>query len=86
MSNIIDTLTSGRIGSGCQIFFPPRGLIDLRSTKVAAYILAAGVYAAICLTVVRADRFWIAQALIAALVVAEVTDGVIKVVLYRRGT
>jgi Flp pilus assembly protein protease CpaA len=60
-------------------------LIDLRSTRVAAYILAAGIYAAIVLAVVQADRFWIAQALIAALVVAEITDGVIKVTLYRRG-
>ena len=60
-------------------------LIDLRSTRVAAYILAAGVYAGIGLSVVQVERFWIAQALIAALVIAEITDGVIKVVLYRRG-
>lgn len=60
-------------------------LIDLRSTRVAAYILAAGVYAGIGLAVVQVERFWIAQALIAALVIAEITDGVIKVALYRRG-
>jgi amino acid transporter len=60
-------------------------LIDLRSTRVAAYILAAGVFAGIGLAVVQADRFWIAQALIAALVVAEITDGIVKVALYRRG-
>jgi len=60
-------------------------LIDLRSTRVAAYILATGVFAGIGLAVVQADRFWIAQALIAALVIAEITDGVVKVALYRRG-
>jgi hypothetical protein len=60
-------------------------LIDLRTTQVAAYILAAGVFAGIGLAVVQADRFWIAQALIGALVIAEVVDGVMKLMLYRRG-
>ncbi|MEU8662473.1 hypothetical protein AB0C31_38065, partial [Actinoplanes philippinensis] len=60
-------------------------LIGLRGTRVGAYILAAGVCAGIWLAVIRADGFWIAQALIAALVVAQIADGVTKVVLYRRG-
>jgi hypothetical protein len=33
----------------------------------------------------QSDTFWIAQALIGALVLAEVTEGVSKLVLYRRG-
>ncbi len=61
-------------------------LVVLRSERIAGYVLAAGVFAGIGLAMVQVDRFWIAQALIAALVLAEVTDGIIKVVLYRRGT
>lgn len=60
-------------------------LIVLRSTEIAAYILAAGVFTGIGLAIVQVDRFWIAQALIAALVIAEITDGVVKLILYRRG-
>ena len=60
-------------------------LVDLRSERVGGYVLAVGVFAGIGLAMVRADRFWIAQALIAALVVAEITSGVIKLALYRRG-
>jgi hypothetical protein len=59
--------------------------IALRSERIAGYVLAAGVFAGIGLTMVRTDAFWVAQALIASLVLAEVTDGVIKLVLYRRG-
>ena len=60
-------------------------LIELRSTRVAAYLLAVGVCAGIELSVVRADGFRIAQALIAALVIAEIAYGTVKVALYRRG-
>jgi hypothetical protein len=60
-------------------------LVDLRSERIGGYILAVGVFAGIGLAMVRADRFWIAQALIAALVIAEITSGVVKLVLYRRG-
>lgn len=60
-------------------------LIALRSGQIAGYILAVGVCAGIALAMVQSDTFWIAQALIGALVLAEVTDGVIKLVLYRRG-
>ena len=59
--------------------------IALRSGQIAGYILAVGVCAGIGLAMVQSDTFWIAQALIGALVLAEVTDGVIKLVLYRRG-
>lgn len=60
--------------------------VVLRSERIAGYVLAAGVFTGIGLAMVQVDRFWIAQALIAALVLAEITDGIIKVVLYRRGT
>lgn len=60
-------------------------LITLRSGEIAGYILAVGVCAGIGLAMMQSDTFWIAQALIGALVLAEVTEGVIKLVLYRRG-
>jgi hypothetical protein len=58
--------------------------IALRSERIAGYVLAIGVFTGILLAMVQADRFWIAQTLIAALVLAEVVDGVIKLALYRR--
>lgn len=60
-------------------------LITLRSGEIAGYILAVGVCAGIGLAMMQSDTFWIAQALIGALVIAEVTEGVSKLVLYRRG-
>ena len=35
---------------------------------------------------VQADTFWIAQVLLGALVIAEITEGATKLVLYRRAT
>ena len=59
-------------------------LISLRSTRVAGYLLAAGVFAGLGLAVARADRFWIAQVLVASLVLAAVAESVVKAALYRR--
>jgi hypothetical protein len=53
--------------------------------KLARYALAVGVVTGIALTMIGTDRFWIAQALIGALVIAEVTEGAAKLVWYRRG-
>jgi hypothetical protein len=60
-------------------------MIVLRSERTAGYVLAVGVFAGIGLAIARVDTFWIAQALIASLVLAEITDGITKLVLYRRG-
>lgn len=59
-------------------------LINLRSTRVAGYLHAAGVFAGLGLAVARADRFWIAQVLVVSLVLASVVESVVKVALYRR--
>jgi len=59
--------------------------IALRSGRVAGYVLVTGVCGGIWLAMIQSDTFWIAQALIGALVVAEVTEGVTRLVLYRRG-
>jgi len=42
------------------------------------------VFAGLGLAVARADRFWIAQVLVASLVLASVVESVVKVALYRR--
>lgn len=59
-------------------------LIGLRSGQIAGYVLALGVCTGIGLAISQVDAFWIAQALIGSLVAAEVIEGIVKVVLYRR--
>lgn len=60
-------------------------LVGWRAGNVGGYVLAVGVFAGIGLAMVRADQFWIAQVLIAGLVLAEIVEGVTKLILYRRG-
>lgn len=59
--------------------------ISLRGTRVGAYVLATGVFFALCLAMVRADPFYIANTLLLWWVLAEVLSGVFKIALYRRG-
>lgn len=61
-------------------------LIGLRSERIAGYLLATGVFAGIGLAIVQAETFWIAQVLIGTLVLAEISEGVVTLVLYRRGS
>ncbi len=60
--------------------------IALRSERLSGYILAVGVFAGIVLAMLDAAAFWIAQALVAAWVLAEVSEGISKLLQYRRGT
>ena len=60
-------------------------LIDLRGERIGAYVLAVGVFAGLVLAMVESAQFWIAQALLFAWVLAEISDNVSKLVLYRRG-
>lgn len=60
-------------------------LIALRSERVSGYVLAVGIFAGIVLAMMEADTFWIAQALLGAWVLAEMAEGALKLVLYRRG-
>ena len=61
-------------------------LIALRSQRLSGYILAVGVFAGIVLAMLDTATFWIAQTLLAAWVLAEVSEGISKLVQYRRGT
>jgi hypothetical protein len=58
--------------------------ITLRAERTGRYVLAGGVCTGIGLAVVQTDTFWIAQALIGALVLAEVVEGIEKLMLFRR--
>lgn len=60
-------------------------LIALRSERLGGYILATGVFGGIVLAMLETTPFWIAQALLACWVLAEVSEGVAKLLLYRRG-
>jgi hypothetical protein len=61
-------------------------LIALRSERLSGYILAVGMFAGVVLAMLETTAFWIAQALLAAWVIAEVTEGTSKLIQYRRGT
>ena len=61
-------------------------LITLRSERVAGYVLALGVFASLVLAMAEVPHFYIAHALMLMWVLAEIIEGVSKVVLYRRGT
>jgi len=61
-------------------------LIGLRGQRIGGYVLAIGTVAGLGLAMVQADTFWIAQVLLGALVIAEITEGATKLVLYRRAT
>jgi hypothetical protein len=60
-------------------------LIGWRGQSVGGYVLAVGVFTAICLAMVEVPWFWIANVLAAMWVLAEVVAGLVKLTLFRRG-
>ncbi len=60
-------------------------LIDLRSERVGGYVLAVGVFFGLVLAMGEIEHFYIAQTLLLALVLAQISDESTKVFLYRRG-
>jgi hypothetical protein len=59
-------------------------LIALRSGRLGGYILAVGMFAGIVLAMFDVSAFWMAQVLLGAWVLAEVSGGIAMLVLYRR--
>lgn len=59
--------------------------INRRAEYVGGYVLGTGAFAALILAMVEVDHFWIANAILVALVLSEVVAGVTRIVLYRRG-
>jgi hypothetical protein len=60
-------------------------LIGWRGQTVGGYVLAVGVFTAICLAMAEVPWFWIANVLAAMWVLAEVVAGLVKLALFRRG-
>jgi hypothetical protein len=60
-------------------------IIDLQAGRVGHVVLSIGALAGILLAMREAQPFWIAHALLAGLVLAEVVKDATKLVLYRRG-
>lgn len=60
-------------------------LIGLRGGRVGGFVLAVGVFFGIAFAMAELSPFYITHVLLLAWVLAEVTDGTRKIVLYRRG-
>lgn len=59
-------------------------LIETRAEARAGFVLALGVFGALALLLAGAAPFWIANALLGALVAAELVKGVLRAIAYRR--
>ncbi len=57
---------------------------ERRGAQIGGYFLATGIVGGLGLAMVDAPTFWIAQALLAALVLGEVAKGVTVIALYHR--
>jgi len=60
-------------------------LIDLRGERRGGFVLHVGVLAALGLALKGGEPFWIAHALLAGLVLAEMVKATSKLIDYRRG-
>jgi len=60
-------------------------LIALRGERIGGYVLAVGVFVGLVLAMGEFSQFYIAHALLVGWVLAEITAGTTRVVLYRRG-
>ena len=59
--------------------------IARRGSVIGGWVLSAGALGALFASMAEIEHFWIAHLLLAGLVLAELADGVWRLVLYRRG-
>jgi hypothetical protein len=59
-------------------------LIGLRGDRIAGWVVTIGALAGLVLAMVEAESFWIAHALLAGLVLAEILKSIAMLVNYRR--
>jgi hypothetical protein len=59
-------------------------LIGLRGDRIAGWVVTIGALAGLGLAMIEADSFWIAHALLAGLVLAEILKAIAMLVNYRR--
>lgn len=60
-------------------------LIERRGDQVGGYVLAVAALAGMGLAMVEGAYFWIANALLAGLVLSELVKGIVMLAAYRRG-
>ena len=60
-------------------------LIEMRGDQVGGYMLAVGALFALGLAMVEVEYFWIANTLLASLVLSEIGKAALMVIVYRRG-
>lgn len=60
-------------------------LIELKGERIGGWVLAAGALGALALAMTDQTTFWIAQAILAGLVLGEIASSTSQLVLYRRG-
>ena len=53
---------------------------------VGGFVLGAGALGAMALAMIEVEQFWIANAILLALVLSEIVTNITKAILYRRGT
>lgn len=59
--------------------------IARRAGSISGIVLGAGVFIPLVLAMADAESFWIAQAILAALVVSQIAEDSIRIYFYRRG-
>jgi hypothetical protein len=59
--------------------------INRRGELVGYYVSSVGVLAALALAMLKADHFWIANAIFAGFMVSSVVGSAYKILIYRRG-
>lgn len=59
-------------------------LIDMRGEWIGGFVLATGALLGLFLAMAEYEPFWIANALLAGLVLSEMVSGVAKLMFYRR--
>ncbi len=59
--------------------------IARRGSVIGGWVVSAAALGAVFVSMAEIDHFWVAHLLLAGLVLAELTDGLWRLVLYRRG-
>ena len=59
--------------------------INRRGELVGYYVSSVGILGVIALAMLRADQFWIANALFLTMMIGGLVSSVVKIVIYRRG-
>lgn len=60
-------------------------IIELKGERIGGWVLAAGALGALALAMTDQATFWIAQVILAGLVLGEITSSASQLLMYRRG-